>query len=199
MPNLQSIRWPGAACLVLFKALCAVVLLMSGWGARAAAITYQTTSLGGAEWRYDYTLQGSVPAGGVEGLTIYFDFGLFGPIQNLVAPADWDPLVVRVDTGIPSDGFLDLLSLNGVLQGALIPVSFSIDVQYLGAGAPGAQRYELYVTDPFAVVAAGQTQSAVTVIPEPGSMALVGIALLAAARWRKQVGLRMGRPIPLAD
>lgn len=160
------LRWLAAASAVLVCSSSAVASLI---------VKYQTTSLGGDQWRYAYTLQGDGPAGGVDGVTIYFASAAYALLTNAVAPSDWDPLVVQPDTGLPADGFLDLLHLAGPLSGILTPVSFDLDFKYLGIGAPGAQRFELYNASPFSVVFSGQTESAS--VPEPSGSALVALAL----------------------
>lgn len=142
----------------------------------AVVVRFNTEALGGGFWRYDYTLEGTAPAGGFDGLTIYFEASSYGQLANAVTSLGWDPLAVQPDTSIPADGFLDLLSLGGLLTGNVGPAAFSVDVKFLGVGAPGSQRFELYQLTPFAVVASGQTRQP-NGVPEPATGALVMLAL----------------------
>lgn len=153
--------------------------------ANAASVKYEAVALGGTSWRYDYTLQGNATATAFDGLTIYFAASSFGQLSNELAPSGWETLVVQRDTGIPADGFLDLLNLGGSLSGALTPVVFSLRVEYLGTGLPRSQRYELYQSTPFSVVASGETVQ-VGAIPEPRTNALMLLGLGAVVALRKR-------------
>ena len=143
----------------------------------AVVVPFTSTALGGSLWRLDYTLQGGAPAGGFDGITVYFEPGSYGLLANAAAPSGWDVLVAQPDSVIPADGFFDLLNLGGLLTGDVGTVAFSFDVEYLGAGAPGSQRFELYQASPnFRVVATGDTMRASSV-PEPATAALLCLGL----------------------
>lgn len=181
MRNLQDLA--SGAQAQLRGILGAGLLMLCSSAATAGLVHFQATSLGGDLWHYDYTLQGQAPTGGFDGITIYFAADAYRLVNNLVAPLDWDPLVVQPDTGLPADGFVDLLNVGGLLQDMVGPVNFSVNFQFLGMGAPGSQPFELYRTAPFATVLSDQTQSPATV-PEPGTAALVGLALGLVLRIR---------------
>lgn len=151
-------------------------------------VSFDTAELGGGSWRLSYSLQGEAPAGGFEGVTVYFEPELFGSLANAVVPAGWDPLLVDPEDTL--SGFFDMLRLDGPLTGSFSPISFYFDVEYSGAGAPVApQVFELYQTLPdFAVVASGHTQH-VSAVPEPATGALV-LAALGAAFLRSRVAGR---------
>lgn len=138
----------------------------------AATVKYNTNSLGSGVWQYNYTLEGSAPAGGFDGLTIYFEASSFGTLSAPTAPIGWDSLIVQHDTSLPSDGFFDVLRPAGRLTGNVASTSFSLRIEYLGAAFPGSQRFELYQSSPFNVVAFGET-SAVGAIPEPSTAAFL--------------------------
>lgn len=166
--DLCSRGLPRIIAVGLFALFCAA--------ANAGILQFETTALGGDIWRYRYTLQGQAPSGGFDGLTVYFEPTSFGHLTNLAVPVDCDPLLIQPDIGIPADGFLDLLHLGGLLNGSFGPVEFSVDVEFLGNGFPGSQRFELYVSEPFDVVTSSETQQAAAV-PEPATFALVATAL----------------------
>jgi hypothetical protein len=181
-------------CRALFRNILIGLVAACGMAANAAILQYNATALGGGLWRYEYTLEGAAPAGGFDGLTIYFEASSYAQLANPVTPLDWDPLVVQPDTGIPADGFLDLLNLDGLLTGNVGPVEFSVDVEYLGVGVPGSQRFELYQSTPFDVVALGQAGAA-NDVPEPATGALVVLALGGVMLTRARFADRANRQL----
>lgn len=162
-------------CRTLCRSILISLAAACAMAANAAVVQYDTAALGGGLWRYNYKLGGTAPAGGFDGLTIYFEASSYAQLANALTPPGWDLLVVQPDVSIPADGFFDVLRLGGLLTGNVNPIEFSVDVRYLGAGAPGSQRFELYQSAPFSVVASGQTQP--NAVPEPATGALVMLAL----------------------
>lgn len=162
---------------VLLAALA--TLAFSSAASAAPVLNYQLSSLGSGQWRYAYTLQGEAPAAGFDGLTVYFDASQYSLVGNVSAPSGWDVLTVQPDQPLQGSGLVDLLHLAGALAGAIAPVQFSVDFDYIGAGTPGSQRFELYNLSPFAVVQSGQTQPGK--VAEPATGALAALALLLGA------------------
>lgn len=181
-------------CRAVARNILISLVAACGMSANAAIVQFSTTALGGGFWRYDYTLEGAAPAGGFDGLTIYFEASSYGQLANAIAPLGWDPLVVQPDTGIPADGLLDLLNLGGLLTGNVGPLEFSVDVEYFGVGAPSSQRFELYQSTPFDVVALGLT-GRVNGVPEPSTGALVMLALSGVMLARVRAADRANRQL----
>lgn len=155
--------------------------------ATAGVIDYTTTSLGGNLWRYDYTINNTTPSIGFDGFTVYFDVNSFELLTGATAPANWDLLVLEPDTTLPADGLYDALHLGGPVGDGVSLSGFSVSLTYLGAGTPGAQPFELYMSDPFAVVYTGETSELRDPgqLPEPTSLALVLLAIGGAAASRR--------------
>jgi hypothetical protein len=65
-------------------ALGALLLALSS--AQAATVSYTTTALVGNQWRYDYTLDNSVPTPSFDGITLYFDPALYELLSDAQAP-----------------------------------------------------------------------------------------------------------------
>ena len=157
-------------------------LLLGLWSisiSHAALITFDATNIAGNTWLYDYTVENT---GGfdIEEFSIYFDYTLYENLVNESAPANWDPLAVQPDTGLPDDGFYDALALvAGIASGDTLS-GFSIQFDYLGANAPGSQPYDIFDPISFNVLASGNTQSATQTVPEPAIfwLLLSGLGLL---------------------
>jgi len=162
--------------------------------ANAAVVSVTEADIGGGGWRLTYVVQGLAPTDGLDGLTIYFDASTYGALSNLSVGPDWDPLLVQGDASISADGFADLLALGGTISGAITTFTFSVDVQYLLARAPGPQTYEFYIQNPFRVTASGESQvsTAVGTVPEPLTAQLVALALLASGWVRRQQSSDIG-------
>ena len=164
------------------------VLLLALSSAQAATVSYTATLLSGNKWRYDYTLDNTVPAPTFDGFTVYFDPALFEHLTGAQVPLGWDPLVLQTDTVVPADGAFDALLKSGPLADGAVVTGFSVSFTYLGSDNPGSQRIELYdsgvLSGDFAVVQTGRTSSAQQV-DEPASAALALLAMGLAPIWRR--------------
>jgi hypothetical protein len=105
----------------------------------ATSVTYDVQNLGGTTWEYTYTVANDTLGVDIEEFTIWFELGLYENLVATATPADWDPLAIDPDPGIPDDGFYDALALvAGITPGGSLG-GFSVSFDFLGAGTPGSQ------------------------------------------------------------
>ena len=160
--------------------------------AQATVVEFDATSLGGNLWQYSYTITNTSPSLSFNELTVYFDYGRYSSLSLLAAPVGWDPIVIQPDTGIPADGYYDVLNLSGPLAPGESISGFSVSFSYLATGVPGAQPFDLIDASTFALVYAGTTSAAtVAAVPEPETyaMMLLGLGILGVTA-RRRTGLR---------
>lgn len=160
--------------VIVFLIAAALCCRAPSASASPASISYSLTDLGSVQnglWQADYTVEGyNFHAG--EGLTIYFDYGLYADLAIVSAPAGWDALTYDPDMvfGVKDAGALDAMatvdspSLSGV---------FSVQFTWLGEEAPGAQNFEIHGSD-YCVIESGQSSH----VPIPGSLLLLANGLL---------------------
>jgi len=147
-------------------------LLVSGSDARAVEITYDLISLGGADYRYEYTVHndGSLPGGAPVALfDILFDTTEYDEASlTVVTPAplssDWDELILA--SVFPDDpATYDAFALGGGIPSGSTDSGFAVEFSWIGAGpSPGDQPFEIYDPFSFALLSRGTTSSEV---PEP--------------------------------
>lgn len=163
--------------------------------AQASGVTFAATLLGGNTWRYDYTVQNTSPSLTFDEISVYFDAGLYDALANPVAEGNWDPYVAQPDAGVWSEGFFDILNLDGYLAGGA-STTFSLTFDYLGTGTPGAQRFDFFDSADFSVQLTGNTvlqaEPPANDVPEPASIALVlaGLGAVGLARHRMSAGAK---------
>lgn len=170
--------------------LLAGAFLFAASLAHATTINYFTTSLGGTDWRYDYTVSNDTLGMNLQEFTIYFDVNLFSNLAVLSSPADWDSLVVQPDLALPSNGFFDSLALFGGLTPGTSVGGFSVTFMFAGAGGPGSQAFDIVDPQTFAVLESGVTSRFVeppSTVAEPNALPLLllaGVFAAAGARLR---------------
>jgi hypothetical protein len=171
----------GAARLLLLSALLLPV-------ARAAyaevRIVYRTESLGGNQWRYSYIVSGHAFAQD-EGFRIYFPESLYQVPEQTpgFTPDDWDALI------IPPDAFnSDATLVAQAIHPVSVAAQFSVNFAWLNEeqGIPGSQRYELFGADFATLDPPGSLITAAVPEPQRPVLLVVGLALLALARWRRR-------------
>jgi hypothetical protein len=169
--------WPLAVCLFVSVA------------SQSAPIYYETESLGGNSWKYNYSVGNDAPEAVYE-FTIFFDLGLYSNLRLAAAPATWDAIAIQPDPNLPDDGFYDALALGAPInQGALLS-GFSIVFDFLGVGTPGSQAYDIVDPLTFAVISTGQTSltTSTTPVSEPETLVVVLLgAILLSRRVRRLV------------
>jgi len=157
--------------------------------AQAAMVEYSLTALGGDVWRYDYSLSNIGPAESFDEFTVYFDAPGITGITAVATPAGWSSLVVQPDPQLPDAGFFDALSLSGAVPAGSVISGFSVSFSYLAGLMPGAQRFDLVVSEPFQTVYSGVTAATPSSVPlpAPAALMLLGLGALASrARAKKQ-------------
>jgi len=111
--------------------------------ARAVSILFETFDKGEGIWEYSYTVSDYIFDTGF-GFTIFFDYGLYENITPTdIWSSDWDietfdPAIIL---GFEDTGFYDALSL---VDGAFLADPFTVQFNWLGAGEPGLQLFEVY-------------------------------------------------------
>lgn len=165
----------------------AAALLLWPAAASAAQVSYTATHVGGTVWSYAYVVNNNAGAADILELTLYFDPVRYSNLGPGSAPAGWDPLLIQPDGAIPDDGFFDVLATGpGIGAGASL-AGFSVQFDFAGAGAPGAQLFEIVDPGTFAVIDSGMTTALLPpgAVPEPSTLALAGLGLLAFAMRRR--------------
>lgn len=154
--------------------LCACLLP----AVHAATVEHALSPLGGDAWQAQYTVVNTAGSPAFDGFSVYFDLPDTLEIVSFLAPAGWDALRVQVDPNLPDAGYFDAKQQAGPLAADARVAGFSVNFRTAAGVAPGAQRYELYLSEPFAVVASGITSA----VPEPGQAALL-LAGLVVLGW----------------
>ena len=158
-----------------------------GSPASATSIDFAVQSLGGNSWQYQYTVRNDSLVTPIQEFSIYFEPGLYANLAVGTSPSGWDSLVAQPDGDIPASGFFDALALAGGIAPDAGLAGFAVTFDYLGAGTPGPQAFEVVNPVSFAVLSSGNT----ALVPAPGGAWLLGTAMLAVAarvRGRIQAG-----------
>lgn len=172
--------------LLLFFSICPV-------SASATIITADLMAIGGNTWSVDYTIINDTLAFPIEEFTIFFDLGLYENISAGITPANWDPLVIQPDPLLPDDGLYDALALVSGIPPLGGLGGFNVSFDWLGAGIPGSQFYE--IVDPFTFDVLDSGLTVVNVrgsVPEPPIQSLLAIGLLWVIFRRKTAALLLG-------
>ena len=174
----------------ILRIVLAVPLLFFGLAAGANTINYSVDDLGGGRWQYNYDVD-NTGLDVIDNIVVYFDLGLYENLSVAASPADWDSIVFDPDPGIPDDGLLDSLAdVAGIDPGAMLG-GFSVAFDFLGAGTPGDQFFELY--DFFGdFIGDGFTTLVDTPPPQPTpepqvfALLMLGLALLGLGPARRR-------------
>jgi hypothetical protein len=172
-------------------------MCLIGTNTQAATVTYDTALISGNTWKNTYSITNDTLGADIEEITIFFTVGLY---ENLIAsttPAGWDPLVIDPDPFIPDDGFYDAcaappgdfcFTLSGIIPGATLS-GFSVIFDYLGAGTPGSQSFDIVNPNTFAVLESGATTSSTSpsTVPIPPAFWLFVSGLLLIRTTKKMV------------
>ncbi len=143
--------------------------------------------MGGSPYTYLFNLENDNLAAGIEEISVYFDRLLYEDLRDVIAPDNWDPLVIQPEPELFGDGFADFLSRVSPL-GIGQTLAFEITFDFIGIDAPGNLFFDVIDSLDFSVIDAGFTTAAgsTTHISEPGTLALFGIGLFGMGLERRK-------------
>ena len=160
-------------------------------------ISYTMDDFGGGQYQYNFTVDNTTGAFDIESFSIFFEYSFYENLSITASAADWDPLVIQPDTGIPDDGLADWLALGLPIGMGEILSGFSVAFDWIGTdGLPPIDQL-FSINDPFTFdpLFFGLTMFVENddgpSVPEPGTLGLFSLALmLALITSRKKVLLR---------
>ena len=149
-----------------------------GSGAPKTEIRYQTSELGSGRWQYNYDVTNISLTVPIEEFTIWFDFGLYKnlAVETPATPAGWNQIVLQPEPVLQDDGAYDAKALGlGIGIGQTVS-GFAVRFDWLSAGVPGPQFYEIINPLTYQTIDSGWT------IPEPATILLFGLGGLVLRR-----------------
>ena len=167
------------------KQVLLALLLCAMSAAHATSIGYTATSLGGTQWRYDYTVSNTTLAVPIAEFTLFFSVGQHAMLHDISTAPGWDVLLVQPDPAIPASGYLDALALAGGIHPGATATGFSVTFDYLGAGSPGAQPFSILDPVSFIELDTGITQAAAVALPSTPWLLLAGVLSMACLGRRR--------------
>ncbi len=167
--------------------------VMTALPSQATTVRYDLSLVVGNTWQYDFSVANDSLATAIDEFTIYFDRALFSNLQLVSAPADWDPLAIQPDLGLPQDGYFDWLAMSSGIAPGRSAGSFQVRVDFGGNSTPGASLFEVVDPTTFDTLDRGFTTPTVTAVPEPSSMVLLTSGLLLAMLRGRSRSVRKGK------
>ena len=164
------------------------LLLTVSAHAGSAVILYQTTSLGGSLYRYDYSVFNNAALGpgvSMQLFDIFFDPSLYDetsllPVTPSPVNTEWSEQILFSVPPLPA--VYDVFALSGGIPDGGGASGFAVQFLWLGQGIPGSQSFRIYDQN-FDPALSGTT------VPEPSMLYVAGISL-AFGLWRILLGRR---------
>jgi hypothetical protein len=167
-----------------YLAAAALALLVATAWADAPSVTveYAASPLGGGRWQYTYTVENPALGRPVEEFTIWFGYDAYRNLA-LATPdppaAAWNEVVVQPDPVLHDSGFYDALTRTVGIPVGGSEGGFAVTFDWLGAGTPGAQAFDILDPVTFQPVYSGMT------VPEPATLALLSVLGVLTLRRRR--------------
>lgn len=166
----------------------------------ATLIEYELSHISGSRYQYEYTITNDSISDGIQWFTIYFDELLYSnlSISSLTSvPSDWKLIARNPEPYVSYIGYFDAysfgepISLNESLGG------FVVEFDWLSAGLPGEQLFDISDASLLASIDSGFTSSLTSsdhsAIPEPSTLFITILFLFGL--WIKHSCVGKGRNI----
>jgi len=154
----------------------------AGLGVPKTQIWYSTEDLAGGRRQYNYEVANISLTTPIEEFTIWFGYGLYDNLALATPPVlplgGWDETVIQPEPVLEDDGAYDARALTGGIEVGWTDGPFVVAFDWLGAGEPGSQFYEIINPLTLETIDSGMTK----LIPEPTTLVLLGLGGLVLRR-----------------
>ncbi len=176
----------------IFCALIGALAVGCAFCSPSLSFDYDLNHLGGQRWQYSYTVENFDFEPDIYGFIVYFDYGLYSNLASETPDSlteQWDEVVVSpfsYSNFSPFEGYYDALSVNEPITVGHSVSGLSVSFDWLGAGSPGGQAFEIYSPETWETISSGMTETEqVGVIPAPGAVCLGVFGFILTAAFRK--------------
>jgi len=167
---------------MLRKLFISIVLLFS-FNSNASLITVEIEN--GSQpnyYEFHYNITNTSTIAPIDGLTFYFDFGLFQNISLVSSPVNWDFIFWEPELifGVADPGVVDGIALYDPLTLGQEFDSLVVSFEWLGSTDlfSYVQSYDVYDSVTFDIVSSGSVEVNTSQVPEPSTVIIFVLALV---------------------